>query len=379
MTDITRRGLLLGVPAMPWLLSQAQAQCMASITVNGSTGASVLAGAQIEISVAGGPGTTTDWVGLSEFYSPDNTQRTLWDYLNGTQSPPAAGLMAATFMMTAPQDPGGYEARFYYQDGFTVLARVPFVVETVGPVQISSADQITGAGTYSLQNDVAGDFSVTNFSNVTVLGNNHVITGLLTAGGGDATSGIVIQDLVVLGGLQVNGNNAAGQTALTVHLKNVVVISNAGVAAAVSGSNILIEGCNIGGNVQSTDDACQLWNGNPNRYVTFDGCIFGPDFDVGLEGLGSWDHVTCTNCVSHYGGIGGEYGPNFAAGNRSDAFRLTNSTFINNTIQFFAFSRNGHFAGAGTDQIANNLWGPDGNTFSGNTYPASTGSSGNSR
>jgi hypothetical protein len=80
------------------------------------------------VSVANGPGSITDWVALAVADSSDAFV-TAWDYLNGTQTPPSVGLNSASVMMTAPANPGSYEARFYYNNGFTVLARVPFTVQ----------------------------------------------------------------------------------------------------------------------------------------------------------------------------------------------------------------------------------------------------------
>src|SRR5262249_9005504 len=55
-------------------------------------------------------------------------------YLNGTQTPPSVGVTSASVTMTAPANPGAYEARFYYNNGFTVLGRASFTVQAAAPV-----------------------------------------------------------------------------------------------------------------------------------------------------------------------------------------------------------------------------------------------------
>jgi len=82
----------------------------------------------VTVTVANGPATLTDWVALAVAGS-DDTSYLAWDYLNSMQTPPGVGLSSASVVMTAPASPGSYEARFYYNNGFTVLARIPFTVQ----------------------------------------------------------------------------------------------------------------------------------------------------------------------------------------------------------------------------------------------------------
>lgn len=103
-----------------------------AITVNGSTNAVVTEGATLATAVANGPGNTTDWVGLAAAGSSDTSFLT-WDYLSGSQTPPHVGLTSATLMMTAPSKDGRYEARFYANNGYTVLARATFTVAPPPP------------------------------------------------------------------------------------------------------------------------------------------------------------------------------------------------------------------------------------------------------
>jgi hypothetical protein len=60
-----------------------------------------------------------------------------WVYLNGTQTAPAAGVKSATVTMTAPSTSGSYEARFYANDAYTLLAVVTFTVQGVTPIAIT--------------------------------------------------------------------------------------------------------------------------------------------------------------------------------------------------------------------------------------------------
>jgi hypothetical protein len=100
---------------------------MPSIKVAGLNGAVVTVGSSLAISVANGPGNARDWVGLAQAGSAD-TNYTSWVYLDGLSIPPAIPLKSATVVMTAPNVAGSYEARFYLNDGYTVLARTTFTV-----------------------------------------------------------------------------------------------------------------------------------------------------------------------------------------------------------------------------------------------------------
>ncbi len=103
-----------------------------SITVNGSTNPVVAEGAALTVSVANGPGNRTDWVGLAAVGATD-TAFIAWVYLNGLQTPPNAGVTAATLMMTAPTTDASYEARFYVNNSYTVLTRTTFTVPGTTP------------------------------------------------------------------------------------------------------------------------------------------------------------------------------------------------------------------------------------------------------
>jgi hypothetical protein len=103
-----------------------------SIAVNGSSSAVVSEGASIAIAVAGGSASMTDWVGLAGADAPDTTV-IAWAYLNGLLTPPDVGIASATVMMMAPTADGSYEARFYADNSWMVLARSKFTVQGTNP------------------------------------------------------------------------------------------------------------------------------------------------------------------------------------------------------------------------------------------------------
>src|SRR5215472_7346578 len=117
-----------------------------SITVNGSSNAVVAPGAKITVAVANGPGNPKDWVGLYAAGQPDNSTSYLsWVYLNGTQTAPSTGVKSATITMTAPSAVASYEARFYADDGYTVLARVTFTIQASAPPPSSPSITVNGS------------------------------------------------------------------------------------------------------------------------------------------------------------------------------------------------------------------------------------------
>src|SRR5207244_3638178 len=74
------------------------------------------------VTVTGGPGSPTDWVGLYQQGAADPAYFPNWQYLNGTKTPPSPGLTSAALTFTMPTSPGMYEFRFFANDGFTRLA-----------------------------------------------------------------------------------------------------------------------------------------------------------------------------------------------------------------------------------------------------------------
>jgi hypothetical protein len=87
----------------------------------------VAPGASFTVSVTGGPGNPTDWLGINEGTVP-------WFYLNGTQDVTFPGKTSATVTMTAPVALGTYRVSFYLNNGGTVLAVAPLKVSATAPI-----------------------------------------------------------------------------------------------------------------------------------------------------------------------------------------------------------------------------------------------------
>jgi len=81
-----------------------------ALRVVGST--TVARGATVEVDLDNGPGNRRDWIGLYWVGSPD-IDSLRWKYLNGSNSPPARGLVRAAVRFTLPRLPGRYEFRFF--------------------------------------------------------------------------------------------------------------------------------------------------------------------------------------------------------------------------------------------------------------------------
>ncbi len=96
------------------------------VLVNGvaaPTGVTVSPGASVTVSVSGGPAFRRDWVTLAVTGSGYGSYTT-FQYLNGTQTPPASSpsQSSATLTFTMPTTPGTYVFRLFQDGGFTLLA-----------------------------------------------------------------------------------------------------------------------------------------------------------------------------------------------------------------------------------------------------------------
>jgi len=92
------------------------------LTVNGSSGAfSVSAGAALTIAISNGPGHVYDWITIVPIGSADTAYTGIW-FLSGTSTPPASGLMNATFGISAPATAGDYEVRLLASGKYQRLA-----------------------------------------------------------------------------------------------------------------------------------------------------------------------------------------------------------------------------------------------------------------
>ena len=117
----------------------------AHLAVNGIAApdpATVAAGSVAVVSVSGGPGSTTDWVGFYPAGAPEGGYVD-WRYLSGTTVPPASSTATATLSFTMPTAAGTYEFRFFANNGYQRLT-------TSGAVSVSAPTAlITVNGTAS--------------------------------------------------------------------------------------------------------------------------------------------------------------------------------------------------------------------------------------
>jgi hypothetical protein len=95
-----------------------QASATPTVTPSATT---VGPGQAVLVTVANGPGNTTDWIGLFGRTTADGSPLA-WRYLNGTQTPPTSGLTSATVTFTMPQARGTYNFRFFRSNSLTKLA-----------------------------------------------------------------------------------------------------------------------------------------------------------------------------------------------------------------------------------------------------------------
>ena len=125
-----------------------------SIAVNGASGGTtVTAGGSMSVAVANGPGNTTDWMGVCSSGVPISSTTCSgdggysWDYLNCTHTAPTTGLTSATCGLTAPSTAGNYNAIFFSNNTYNVLASAPFQVTVPPPSSPSITVNGANSGT----------------------------------------------------------------------------------------------------------------------------------------------------------------------------------------------------------------------------------------
>ena len=107
------------------LVSAAAAFAQPQISVNGTPppgSVSAQAGTTATIAIAGGPGNTTDWIGL---YHPGDANSAFINWLYDDSCTKTAGgssLSSGSCSFTMPSTAGTYELRLFTHDGFSVLA-----------------------------------------------------------------------------------------------------------------------------------------------------------------------------------------------------------------------------------------------------------------
>ncbi len=116
------------------------------ITVNGLAAGAVLnIGSAMQVAVSRGPGNLADYI----YISPTGN----WFYLSGSQALPVAPLRETTITLTAPGEPGPYEAQFF-DAGKSMVARAPFGCrEAPAPATPPPAAPWCGVPGYRLVND----------------------------------------------------------------------------------------------------------------------------------------------------------------------------------------------------------------------------------
>ena len=140
-------------------------------------------GDSITVSFKNGPNNPTDWIGIYKFGEiPGPTPSTLWNYVNGTQSP-TVGVTAGSFTFAEGlADTGRYWARFLANDGYEVLDSAGFRVSNLSDSIPPAAPAINVlASTYAnlvTWSDVPGEFNET----YSVYASLHPITDVHAAG-----------------------------------------------------------------------------------------------------------------------------------------------------------------------------------------------------
>ncbi len=142
--------------------------------------ATVTPGSVITTIVANGPGNPRDWAGLYPTGAPD-TGFVAWQYFNGSETPPAAGMPSATLQFTAPTTPGSYNVRIYADD----LMGIPAAISNTINVQALPALAVNGISvTEGQSGTTAAAFTVT-LSPVST----QTVTVSYTTSNGTATAG----------------------------------------------------------------------------------------------------------------------------------------------------------------------------------------------
>ena len=112
-------------------------------------------GGTIRIDVVDGASRARDWVGLYTNGAADVAFAN-WFYLNGQKTVPSAGVAAVSLQFPAPLTPGTYEARLFFNGGYTKLATstpitvLPQSVLSIGDVSVTEGNSGTRAATFTV-------------------------------------------------------------------------------------------------------------------------------------------------------------------------------------------------------------------------------------
>jgi hypothetical protein len=121
-----------------------------------ASSSSVTPGAQVTVSISGGPGNRGDWVGLYRAGNVAPGQYLSWQYMNGTQTQPSIGMTAATLTFTMPATADSYQFVLQGGSGFNPLATsntVTVKTSSSGPGTVAPANGLIG---YWAFNDGSG-------------------------------------------------------------------------------------------------------------------------------------------------------------------------------------------------------------------------------
>src|SRR5205809_342059 len=110
------------------------------------TPATVGVGGRVTVTVTNGPGSPTDWVGLSSTAAHDTLID--WAFLNGPRVAPATGVSSATLTFTMRRTAGLYQVRFFPNNTYNTLATSALVtVQSMGPaLSVTAVPTTVGRG-----------------------------------------------------------------------------------------------------------------------------------------------------------------------------------------------------------------------------------------
>lgn len=237
-----------------------------------------------------------------------------------------------------------------------------------GFTPISDPSMIIGPGNYQLTNNVPDLNSIQNISGVTIDGAGFTVGSYLALN----SQNVTLKNCTFA--------STSGPVGVAVYGSNVTVTNCTIIGAnAILGSNVTFSHCLLQsyGDPSLTDDVIVTWRGPPTgpslTNLNFLYNIIQGTFDVGIEGVGGWDH--CTFIGNYFSDVNWAMGGVYDA-THNNGFVTTYCTFQNNIVHpsgaysniVFIFN----YATANDDATANSLWGGSGtslvnnNTFSGN-------------
>jgi hypothetical protein len=125
-----------------------------SVTFGPST---VGIGATVRATITNGTAKAGDWIGLYET-NGGQTSYLQWQYLNGSQRRPAAGLAAASVLFTLPLATGTFHVRLFTNDSYALTATSAAVTAVPPTVTLSRADASTLTATIANGPGAPGDW-----------------------------------------------------------------------------------------------------------------------------------------------------------------------------------------------------------------------------